>query len=203
MSLRVAPLLTGLALLAGSATAAAAQAGSIGAMLFPGTAPPPAAAPAPAATASPTVGPSAPTGPAPAEAGRPARARPLFSATRRPPPVSVAAAVEAAPVIEAPPPPPSPPPQLRLVGIVEGIDRPLALLRGEMGERTRTVRVGDRIEAWEVVRIEAGGILLRDGDREQDYQIFAKEAAPGSVAAPFGTASPVRPMMSGASALPR
>ncbi|ACL56780.1 hypothetical protein [Methylobacterium nodulans] len=216
--MRSSAALPGLALLLAGTAAAAAQAGSIGAMLFPGSITPSPAAPPPAApVAPPAAGPAPPvlapsgdsptaaaralpaSGPAPAEEGRPARTRPLFSATRRPPALRVAAPMPVQPAVPPPPPPPpKPAPQLHLVGVVEGLDRPLALLRRAPGDRALTVRVGDRVEDWEVASIEAGRVLLRDGSREQDYRLFAREgAAKGPAAATLGAAPAGLPMITG------
>lgn len=107
------------------------------------------------------------------------RQRPLFAPSRRRPDQ---------PVAYAPPPPPppfemsaSPPPELRLVGIVAGVDRAVALVSRQEGA-SLSLRVGDQVDAWRVDRIAPDRVVLRVGEREQTYRLFAlpPAAAPGS-----------------------
>lgn len=104
------------------------------------------------------------------------RQRPLFAPSRRRPDQPAA--------VTAPPPPAeateSPPPELRLVGIVAGVDRAVALVSRQEGAAL-SLRVGDQVEAWRVDRIAPDRVVLRDGEREQTYRLFAlpPPAAPG------------------------
>lgn len=105
------------------------------------------------------------------------RQRPLFAPSRRRPDQ---------PVVYAAPPSPSeapetPPPDLRLVGIVAGVDRAVALVSRQEGA-SLSLRVGDQVDAWRVDRIAPDRVVLREGEREQTYRLFAlpPSAAPGT-----------------------
>lgn len=107
------------------------------------------------------------------------RHRPLFAPSRRRPDRPVA-------YVPPPPPPPieapaSPPPELRLVGIVAGVDRAVALVSRQEGP-SLSLRVGDQVDAWRVDRIAPDRVVLREGEREQTYRLFAlpPAAAPGA-----------------------
>lgn len=98
------------------------------------------------------------------------RQRPLFAPSRRRPDQPAA-------FIDTPPPPPpeapeSPPPELRLVGIVAGVDRAVALVSRHEGA-SMSLRIGDRVESWRVERIAPDRVVLREGEREQTYRLFA------------------------------
>lgn len=105
------------------------------------------------------------------------RQRPLFAPSRRRPDQPAA--------FTAPPPPAempaSPPPELRLVGIVAGVDRAVALVSRQEGT-SMSLRVGDQVESWRVDRIAPDRVVLREGEREQTYRLFAlpPAAAPGT-----------------------
>ncbi|GJE76681.1 type II secretion system protein N [Methylorubrum suomiense] len=95
------------------------------------------------------------------------RQRPLFAPSRRRPDQPLA--------ITAPPPadiPASPPPELRLVGIVAGVDRAVALVSRQEGG-SLSLRVGDQVDSWRVDRIAPDRVVLREGEREQTYRLFA------------------------------
>lgn len=105
------------------------------------------------------------------------RQRPLFAPSRRRPDQPVA--------FTAPPPPAempaSPPPELRLVGIVAGVDRAVALVSRQEGA-SMSLRVGDQVDSWRVDRIAPDRVVLREGEREQIYRLFAlpPAAVPGT-----------------------
>lgn len=105
------------------------------------------------------------------------RQRPLFAPSRRRPDRPVAYAAPPLPA-EAPE---SPPPDLRLVGIVAGVDRAVALVSRQEGA-SLSLRVGDQVDAWRVDRIAPDRVVLREGEREQTYRLFAlpPAAAPGA-----------------------
>lgn len=101
--------------------------------------------------------------------------RPLFAPSRRPP-------FTAPVVVEAPPPGPppvaeGPAPELRLIGIVAGIDKAVAILGRATGEPPLSVRVGDTVETWRVHVIGPDRVVLRQGESEQIYRIFATAGA--------------------------
>ncbi|WP_375454012.1 hypothetical protein [uncultured Methylobacterium sp.] len=96
------------------------------------------------------------------------RGRPLFAPSRRPPPPRPAAIVPLAPVVVA-----SPPPDLRLVGVVAGADRAVAILRRPAGGPSLNLKVGDTVEAWRVETIAPDRVTLRDGERATTYRLFA------------------------------
>ncbi|KQT47678.1 hypothetical protein ASG52_10395 [Methylobacterium sp. Leaf456] len=106
------------------------------------------------------------------------RQRPLFAPSRRRPDQPVAYAAPPPPPIETPA---SPPPELRLVGIVAGVDRAVALVSRQEGA-SLSLRVGDQVDAWRVDRIAPDRVVLREGEREQTYRLFAlpPAAAPGA-----------------------
>lgn len=106
------------------------------------------------------------------------RQRPLFAPSRRRPDQPVAFAAPPTLPVEAPA---SPPPELRLVGIVAGVDRAVALVSRQEGT-SLSLRVGDQVDAWRVDRIAPDRVVLREGEREQTYRLFAlpPAAAPGA-----------------------
>ncbi|WP_342149034.1 hypothetical protein [Methylorubrum sp. SB2] len=105
------------------------------------------------------------------------RQRPLFAPSRRRPDQPVAYAAP----LPLPEMPASPPPELRLVGIVAGVDRAVALVSRQEGA-SLSLRVGDQVDAWRVDRIAPDRVVLREGEREQTYRLFAlpPAAAPGA-----------------------
>lgn len=114
------------------------------------------------------------------------RERPLFAPSRRSP---------AAPPTYVPPPPPAPvarpAPDLRLVGIIAGVDRAVAILRSPNGGPSVSVKVGDMVESWRVDAISPERVVLREGEREQAYRLFAggSGAVIGSSPGPRGPTS--------------
>ncbi|WP_375462391.1 hypothetical protein [uncultured Methylobacterium sp.] len=95
------------------------------------------------------------------------RGRPLFAPSRRPPP--------ARPVEVAPPQAVavlSPPPDLRLVGVVAGLDKAVAILRRAAGGASLNLKIGDSVDAWRVDTIAPDRVTLRDGERAQTYRLF-------------------------------
>lgn len=95
------------------------------------------------------------------------KGRPLFAPGRRPPALRQAFV----------PPPPvamaTPVPDLRLVGIVAGIDKAVAILRRNAGGPSLNVKVGDAVDTWRVQAITPDRVVLREGEREQTYRLFA------------------------------
>ncbi|WP_232630724.1 hypothetical protein [Methylobacterium sp. Leaf118] len=102
------------------------------------------------------------------------RQRPLFAPLRRRPDPPAAVA----PPLPAEAPPESPPPDLRLVGIVAGVDRAVALVSRHEGGST-SLRVGDPVESWRVDQIAPDRIVLREGARAHTYRLFAPPPAAG------------------------
>ena len=96
------------------------------------------------------------------------RGRPLFAPSRRPPPPRR--------VFTAPPPSvavEAPPPDLRLVGVVAGVDKAVAILRRPTGGSSLSLKLGDSVETWRVQAIGPDRITLRDGTRETTYRLFS------------------------------
>lgn len=95
------------------------------------------------------------------------RGRPLFAPSRRPPPPRQVLVAPPAPVaIEAPP------PDLRLVGVVAGVDNAVAILRRPAGGSALSLKLGDSVETWRVQAIGPDRVTLRDGARETTYRLF-------------------------------
>lgn len=95
------------------------------------------------------------------------KGRPLFAPSRRPP--------SPQPVLAAPPAPvatDAPPPDLRLVGVVAGVDKAVAILRRPAGGSTLNLKLGDAVETWRVQSIGPDRVTLRDGSRETTYRLF-------------------------------
>lgn len=96
------------------------------------------------------------------------KSRPLFSATRRPPPASPQIFVPTPPAVAL-----SQAPDLRLIGVVSGVDKAVAILRRPSGGPSLSLKVGDTVETWRVQAISPDRVILREGDREQIYRLFA------------------------------
>ena len=103
------------------------------------------------------------------------KGRPLFAPSRRSPPPRQALATPPPPVaVEAPP------PNLRLVGIVSGVDNAVAILRNASGGPSLSLKVGDVIETWRVQTIGPDRVTLREGARELTYRLFAIGSSQGT-----------------------
>lgn len=113
------------------------------------------------------------------------RGRPLFAPSRRPPPPRQVFAAPRAPVaVEAPL------PDLRLVGVVAGVDNAVAILRRPTGGSSLSLKVGDSVETWRVQAIGPDRVTLRDGTRETTYRLFS--VGPSSPPGPrLGGPSPI------------
>jgi hypothetical protein len=66
------------------------------------------------------------------------------------------------------------PPKIRLVGIVQASGARTALLQRSNARTVSRVRLGDELDGWLVTSVEAAGVRLKRGDREQEYRLFAK-----------------------------
>jgi general secretion pathway protein N len=102
------------------------------------------------------------------------RERPLFAPTRRPPPAEPVAVGS----VDPPPPPPPPPPSLALFGIVKDGEGASALVRAQASDKVQRVRVGDKVDGWEVSRIEERQVVLELADRSTSFTLFSR-GAPG------------------------
>jgi|GEM_PF-2676347 hypothetical protein len=89
-------------------------------------------------------------------------ARPLFTPDRRPPkPVPVAAPVAAAPPPSPPaPPPPEPGLSLTLLGIVDGPEGRIAIIREKAGGEVARATEGSKIDRWELHQITSDHVVL-------------------------------------------
>lgn len=116
------------------------------------------------------------------------RERPLFTPSRRRPPDPV----DVAPAPAAAPPARRQAPNVRLAGVMESDLDAVAILQQPGGPRL-SVRVGDRVEGWLVTAVEPQKITLRDGDRQQDYRLFAPGSFPAPSPAIRPQAGPVAP----------
>jgi general secretion pathway protein N len=87
------------------------------------------------------------------------RARPIFSATRRPPP---SAAIAAAPVAKAPPPssPRAERPQLSLVGTVVGNDASLGVFIDPATQAALRLKIGDDFQGWKLQSVRRREVTL-------------------------------------------
>jgi len=93
--------------------------------------------------------------------------RPLFNSDRKPDP------------LPPPPAPPAPPKpqivlgdlnQLKLVGVILSGDNRIALVR-RASAGTLTLRVGDTLDGWKIEKIDAQGVGLSGGDRQDALRI--------------------------------
>lgn len=94
------------------------------------------------------------------------KGRPLFAPSRRPAPVRQDTAAPALPVVE------SAAPDLRLVGVVSGLDTAVAILRRTPDGSPLNLKVGDTVDAWRVELIAPDRVTLREGEREKTYRLF-------------------------------
>jgi general secretion pathway protein N len=101
------------------------------------------------------------------------RERPLFAPTRRPPPPPPATVGSADPL----PPPPPDPPTLSLFGIVKDTDGASALVRAQTSDKVQRLRVGDKLQGWEVARIEERQLVLELEDRSTTFTLFSRQPA--------------------------
>lgn len=125
------------------------------------------------------------------------KGRPLFAPSRRPPfsePVVEQPATTEQPVVA----PEGPAPDLRLIGIVAGVDKAVAVLGRPAGGPPISVRVGDQVESWQVHLIAPDRVVLRQGEREQAYRLFASASA--AIRAPSETRKRGVPAIPGLSA---
>jgi hypothetical protein len=100
--------------------------------------------------------------------------RPLFEMSRRP--------------IEAPalPPPqaePAAPPTvnqnaLSLLGVVASEGRSIALLKSNQTGQNVRAEVGDSVDGWTIVSIEARRVVIRQGDTQIALRLFQKKPSP-------------------------
>lgn len=86
------------------------------------------------------------------------RARPIFSASRRPPP----AAVAAEPVARTPPPssPRAERPQLSLVGTVVGDDASLGVFIDPASQAALRLKIGDDFQGWKLQSVRSREVTL-------------------------------------------
>ena len=96
------------------------------------------------------------------------RGRPLFAPSRRPPPPRQIFTAPATPLAVE-----TPPPDLRLVGVVAGVDNAVAILRRPTGGSSLSLKLGDSVETWRVQAIGPDRVTLRDGTRETTYRLFS------------------------------
>jgi hypothetical protein len=125
--------------------------------------------------------------------------RPLFAASRRPPPI---AAAPAPLPVAPPPPPPSPPPLpeastgLTLVGIIDGPNGRIAMIRIKgSGEVARAVE-GDAVDRWQLQQISPDRVTLAIAGVSQELDFPAPTGSHAKAAAgrPAGLAPfPPRP----------
>lgn len=109
--------------------------------------------------------------------------RPLFEPSRRPPAV-------AAPLLAAPPPPRvEAPPMLRLIGVVEGEGSLSAIVQRLDGNRTETLRSGDRVDGWSV-EVMPGALRVQNGGRAFDYLMFRGPRQGPAPVVPAGGVTP-------------
>ncbi|GJD96619.1 hypothetical protein OCOJLMKI_3842 [Methylobacterium iners] len=71
-----------------------------------------------------------------------------------------------------------PPPDLRLVGVIAGADRAVAILRRQAGGPALNLKVGDTVDAWRVDAIGPDRVSLRNGNREKTYRLFSVGGLP-------------------------
>jgi general secretion pathway protein N len=84
------------------------------------------------------------------------RARPIFSASRRPPP----AAVAAEPVSRTPPPTRAERPQLSLVGTVVGDDTSLGVFIDPSTQAALRLKIGDDFQGWKLRSVRSREVTL-------------------------------------------
>jgi type II secretory pathway component PulC len=71
-----------------------------------------------------------------------------------------------------------PPPSFVLVGVILGNTERIAITRAPGANDSVNVTLGQMIEGWEVVRIEADHIELRTDSRDYQLQLYPPSAAP-------------------------
>lgn len=115
------------------------------------------------------------------------RGRPLFAPSRRPPPPPPQAFVAPPASTEVD----TPPPDLRLVGVVAGVDKAVAILRRPAGGSSLSLKIGDVVGTWRVHAIGPDRATLREGTREVTYRLFtvgpsSPQGLRGGVPPPIG-----------------
>lgn len=111
------------------------------------------------------------------------RGRPLFAPSRRPPPPPQVFVAPTAPMTVAPS-----PPDLRLIGVIAGVDKAVAILRRPTGGSSLSLKLGEAVETWRVYAIGPDRVTLRDGTREATYRLFT-----GGLSSPQGLQGSVPP----------
>ena len=99
--------------------------------------------------------------------------QPLFIPSRQAPP-SVTDLLHSAEPIEPKLKVDEEPPKIRLVGIMQASGARTALLQRLNARTVSRVRLGDEFDGWLVTSVEAAGLRLKRGEREQEYRLFAK-----------------------------
>jgi type II secretory pathway component PulC len=82
----------------------------------------------------------------------------------------------------------APPPDLRLVGVVAGVDNAVAILRRSTGGSSLSLKLGDTVEAWRVQAIGPDRVTLSSGKRETTYRLFS--GGPSNPMGPRGNGLP-------------
>jgi general secretion pathway protein N len=102
--------------------------------------------------------------------------KPLFTPSRR----ASDTAVKTVPSTEVrlSPPAVEDPPAIRLVGIIRTGTIAIAVVQQPTAPRLSRVQIGADIDGWLVKSIDATGLRLVNGTREQAYQLFARGSPP-------------------------
>lgn len=99
--------------------------------------------------------------------------RPLFYPARRPP------KPEPEPVAE--PEPPAPPPEeaeMTLIGVLITPQSTTAMVRVEDVEKTNLLKIGDKVETWQLAEIKTDSVVLRKGEKTKELTLERNQRAP-------------------------
>lgn len=102
--------------------------------------------------------------------------RPLFASTRRPPPPP--SPVEPEPIVVAEPEPVEER-EYTLVGVMVTPDATTALLRNDLGSISR-VRVGEKVDDWQLEEVNDDNVVLRQGNRVKDIPLLRNQSTPAT-----------------------
>jgi len=100
--------------------------------------------------------------------------RPLFYPERRQPepePPEPAAAPE-------PPPPPEPDAEMTLIGVLITPASTTAMVKVENAEKTDLLKIGDKVESWQLAEIKTESVLLRKGQQTKELLLERNQRGP-------------------------
>ena len=99
--------------------------------------------------------------------------RPLFYIERRPPKEEVAL-----PSPPTPPPPPEEESEMTLIGVLITPQATTAMVKVEDAEKTDLLKIGDKVETWQLAEIKTESVLLRKGDETKELILERNQRKP-------------------------